>query len=217
MSNTTSNLLCDHAELNASNKQSFPRICPRCKSGRLEISPAEADYAELACSVCGRHIRWLGRALAMDRAQGYTLRCGRFRGRSLGEVPARYLLWLERSESVSHRMRKRAELVLLAIREHGGSVRGPRPTSAIRDSSVVARCAGHGDVLVGTHGKASGLSPNASVTESSSSCSDQARNASAGRIGVHADRSTDGGMGDVPIPCPTPSTILASSMEGGAA
>jgi uncharacterized protein (DUF3820 family) len=214
-----STLLRDYTRINESTKQSLPRICTRCKSGRLEISPAEADYAELACSVCGRHIRWLGRALAVDWAQGYTLRCGRFRGRSLGEVPARYLLWLERSESVSHRMRKRAELVLLAIRENGGSVRGSRPTSSDRVSSGVARRAGHGTALVGSHGKASGLSPTASETALSSSCSAQARNASARRIGVlNRDRSTDVEIGGG-LHCDRSAGIVGmpSAEEGGAA
>jgi hypothetical protein len=209
-----SNLLSDHTELNGSNKQSFPRICPRCKSDQLEVSPVEADYAELACYACGRHIRWIGRSSAIDRAQAYTLRSGRFRGTSLGEVPARYLLWLERSESVSHRMRKRAGLVLLAIRENGGSVRGPRSTSAIRESTSRDALDHNDDSVHGTHGKAPGVSSNTLAISSPCFRPSNAVDDSAGLTGVHADRSTDVVMRGEPIICSTPSTILASSMEG---
>jgi uncharacterized protein (DUF3820 family) len=79
-------------------------------------------HAELRCSDCGRHLKWVGRAIDCDEALGFVLPFGEYKGIELAHVPSSYLCWLAtRAERVSPRIRERARLILEVMpAERGG-------------------------------------------------------------------------------------------------
>ncbi len=93
-------------------RQSLPQICPRCKSQRLVQGPTEGKpYDELRCLNCGRHVRWIGRDIAFDKALAFVLPFGKYKGRRLGSVPEYYLRWLPKNAS-KRSVRERGRVIL---------------------------------------------------------------------------------------------------------
>jgi hypothetical protein len=188
----------DATRLKSVDEQRVVLACPVCRTGPLELCPVEANYAELCCPQCGRHVSWIGRAKAIDQAQAYTLRSGRYRGNAMGVLPSRYLRWLARTEAVSHRMRKRAELVLLALRDRSSSdcSRVPLATHDLCNRVATSLC----DLACSpdASGTAPGSSPNASATAMGCSGAAKAENATAGLTGVQEAKLAKGGMAVFP-------------------
>ncbi len=103
-------------------RQSLPRICPRCKSPRLEQRPVEGmHHTELRCADCGRHVRWVGRAVAFDQAMALVLTFGKYAGSELGRVPIAYVKWLAtKAERVDRHVVRSARAILEAMSVEGG-------------------------------------------------------------------------------------------------
>ena len=77
-----------------------PPICRRCGGSLIEVRcPTGPHYAELRCSACGRHHKFLAGPWTRERAEAFRMTFGLYAGTTFGELAQtqsgrEYLRWI---------------------------------------------------------------------------------------------------------------------------